>query len=214
MGKTNAKDQWTVTLAQLCCALDEVESDDAQSHASTATTANGHSIMTAPTPIDSTDNVDASGNEQLRTHPPNGPYFMPIQWHDGSYDVVSFFRKATSCVRVSVGTSSNAVATVVSIVDTSAGPILVIEDFLPSAWRRLIKAIKSPPLRTANCEVVSVEALVPLLVPMDDLSSHPLFVVGENLTVSVLLETSFVDCCIRGVLPSERKMVSWHSRQL
>lgn len=83
--------------------------------------------------------------------------------------------------------------TVKGLVDTGAGPKLVIKDFLPPAWRVSIKIIQLPPLRTSNCEVVSVKVMGPLFVLMGNLRVYPRFAVVENLAVGMLLVRSSID---------------------
>lgn len=75
-----------------------------------------------------------------------------------------------------------------------------------------MKTIKSQPLRTANCEVVSMEGIGPLFVRIGDLHMHALFGVVENLAVDMILGTSFIDCSVRGLFSSERKIVLSNSR--
>lgn len=77
-----------------------------------------------------------------------------------------------------------------------------------------MKPIKSPQLRTANCKVVSGEFILPLFVRMGDLCVYAWFGVIRNLAVDVVLGTSFIDSCIRGIFPSERKVVPRHSQPL
>lgn len=74
-----------------------------------------------------------------------------------------------------------------------------------------MKTIKSPPVRATNLEVLSVEGIVPAFLRMGDLRVCPLFRVLDNLAIEVLLRSLFIDRCIRGVFPSDRKIVPWHS---
>lgn len=84
--------------------------------------------------------------------------------------------------------------TVSSLVDTGAGPDLLYKDSLPPAWRRSMKMIESPPFPIENCQIVTVEGIVPLIACMDDLTMCAWFKVVDNLAVEVLLGTLFIDC--------------------
>lgn len=70
-----------------------------------------------------------------------------------------------------------------------------------------IKPIKSPSLRTASREVVNVEGNVTLFVRIGDLLVRACFEIFENIPVDVLIGRSFIDQCIRGLFPTERKVV-------
>lgn len=53
------------------------------------------SVKTIDTIVDLTNKTDGSMIEQSRSLPMQGPYSMSVQWDDGLYDVLSFFRKPT-----------------------------------------------------------------------------------------------------------------------
>lgn len=82
----------------------------------------------------------------------------------------------------------------------------------PLPWRKSIKGMKSALLRTGNREIVSVEGFVSLIGRMGDPRVDVSFGVVENLTADVQLGTSFIDCLIRLIFPSERKAVLSNSR--
>lgn len=96
---------------------------------------------------------------------------------------------------------------VARLVDTCADLNVGNKNFLQPAWRKSLKATKSTPLRIANRMVVSVERIEPLFVLMGDLRVCIWFGVVKNLVIDLLLGTSFINRCIRGVFPSERKIV-------
>lgn len=95
----------------------------------------GGSIAPNKMKIDSTGKIYASANEQRRTPPPNGRYAMSVPQEDRPYDVLSFLRKATYCVRISVAISSNVTFTLAGFVDSGACPNLVDKNFRQAAWR-------------------------------------------------------------------------------
>lgn len=75
-----------------------------------------------------------------------------------------------------------------------------------------MKTIESAPLSPAKNEVVSIEGIGPSFISMVGLGVHAQFGVVEDPAVNVLLRTLFLHCHIRRILPSERKIVQWHSR--
>lgn len=106
---------------------------------------------------------------------------------------------------------SKALLTVASLLDIVAGPNLNNKDFLPQSWNKYIKSMKSLQLRMAICKAVNIEGIVPLPIRTSNLHLHAWFGTVEDLAVDVLLGMSFIERCVRGILPTERKIVSWHS---
>lgn len=93
-----------------------------------------------------------------------------------------------------------------------ASPKLVSKDFLPTAWRESVESSKLPKLWTANCEVVTIKSIGPLLIGFGYLSVRTWFGIVENLAVDDMLGASFIDRVIRGTFLTERKIISCHSR--
>lgn len=58
---------------------------------------------------------------------------------------------------------------------------MVSKDFLPHAWRKSSKSIKSSPFHTMNREVVSVEGIVLLLIQVGNLRVRSWFEVVVTL---------------------------------
>lgn len=56
--------------------------------------------------------------------------------------------------------------------------------------------------------------MILILVVIDALHVRAWFGVVKNIAVDVFLNTSFIDSCIRRIIPSERKIVPWPSHQL
>lgn len=74
------------TLALIHCAPDDVASEVMQRDSSMKTLMHGNSFKSAKTNIDTTDEVDQSAAEQLRTPPSEATYAMSVKCDDGSYD--------------------------------------------------------------------------------------------------------------------------------
>lgn len=77
-----------------------------------------------------------------------------------------------------------------------------------------MKTIRSLPLLTENCQVVSKEGIVSLFDLMGDLPVHAWFGVVETLTVDMLPGRSLIDCCVQGMFLSKRKIVPQNSLPL
>lgn len=143
---------------------------------------------------------------------------MSLQQDDDPHDVAPFFRKETylSVSEFLLEFLQTPMFTVRSLVigDTGTSPNVVNKDFLPWAWRKSTETIESQLFRTLNRKVESVEGIVPFLVCMCYLRVCTGFEKVENLAVDVVLGTSFTDCCIWRIFPSERKVVLWHTKPL
>lgn len=116
--------------------LDEVESEMTQSDSSSEAPTCRECVTTTMKTIDTSDKLDASANEPLRTLPPRGPYAMSVLWDEGPYDVASLFPKVTYCVRKPVVTSSDNMLTVARFFDEGSGQNLVNQVFSPPACRK------------------------------------------------------------------------------
>lgn len=229
--KLEAKEDETVSFASMDRPLDvEAHSRicDSPSPMATAGCGNEVNVYTSATPavgaikspetptsppeIPPTD--PPMDNKKKHTLPPSVvPYETDVQYDEKeSYVIASFFRKPTYRVRISVGVTSQSMMTVASLFDTGAGPNLVNKSFIPRNWHRYVEPIEQPQLRTATREHVNVEGVIPMFVRIGDLRVRAWFGVVENLAVDILVGTSFIDRCIRGIFPTERKIVPWHSR--
>lgn len=67
-------------------------------------------------------------------------------------------------------------------------------------------------MRTATKKAVPIKGLLSLHVCRGDLHTHAWFIIVESLAVYLLLWTANIIWCIRSIFPTERKVVSMHSR--
>lgn len=130
-------------------------------------TSHEESVTTAKLSTDTLDKIEVSANDELRS-PPEVPCPISIQWDDFPFNVASIFRRGTYLVRTSVNTLTDAMLIVASLIGTSVDLNQLNRDLLALAWRKSMKMIDSPPLRTANREVLSVMGILPLFVYLDD----------------------------------------------
>lgn len=100
---------------------------------------------------------------------------------------------------------------VVCLLDTGADLNLVNASMIPPQWAARIKRQNLPRLRTATKEPLALDGTIILHLRLGDLRVRVCFGVVPNLVVDFLLGTSFSDRFIRGIFPSERKIVPWHS---
>lgn len=82
---------------------------------------------------------------------------------------------------------------------------------LPFA-KRHISSIKSLQLKSANCKVVNMESIGPLLIRTGDHAFAPDSGIVENLTFDVLLRALFIDRCICSIFPTQLKVFLFHFR--
>lgn len=172
---------------------DAVVSAVTQSDSSSTSDAGKGSVKFIETDPDKNLEPDASAKTIILYPPPTGQYFLKVQFDDGLHDVASFFRKPTYRFEISADVLSNALRTMTSLLDTDVVHNLVNKDFLGQAWKESIKSSKSPQLRTGSREKVNIEGIVAEFIPMGDLRVRPWIGIVENLSVDVLLETSFID---------------------
>lgn len=64
-----------------------------------------------------------------------GPYVFDVLFDDGPHDVVSFFLNPIYRIKISTGSTSSALLTVVSSLYTGAGTKSINDYFLQKAWK-------------------------------------------------------------------------------
>lgn len=74
----------------------------------------------------------------------DGPYTLKGHFEDGLHNMTSFFRQPIYFVMIWIGVTLNALlAVAVSFLDTEASLHLKNKKFLPQAWKKSFKAIKT-----------------------------------------------------------------------
>lgn len=74
-----------------------------------------------------------------------------------------------------------------------------------------MKQTDYPNPHTASRQAGHIGGIIPMFVRIGGLHVRSKFGVFENLTIYVLLSTSFIDHCIWGIFPCERRVVPWPS---
>lgn len=141
---------------------------------------------------------------------PDSMYLRKIS--DCLHEVAYFILKLTYRFKILIRATANAVLPVTSLLDSDASPSILKNDFLPLAWKKSVTLIKWPQLRSASGGAVHKEGIVVLLICTGDPRNCAWFEIVENLALYVLLDTSFIECYIRALIPNGRKVVPSHSK--
>lgn len=105
---------------------------------------------------------------------------------------------------------------------TGAGPSLVREDLVQPDWLPSIRLSDNPRLRSATNENVDVVGTVILHVQIGDIRVRVIFGIVRSFAAPALLRTSLMHKCIKGIFPTNRKIVTsscpsgqfwWYSKQ-
>lgn len=99
---------------------------------------------------------DISAKPSIRSSLPTGQYIFNVHFEDVLHNVTSFFCKVTYRINISIGVTSNAILTVVSILDMDVIPNSIVKDSLLPAWKWPVQSIQAPQLQTGKRELVSV----------------------------------------------------------
>lgn len=98
------------------------------------------------------------------------------------------------------------------VLDTVAGKHLTDSLFIPSSRKSKIKRISVPSLSTAGRQSISAIGVIMLHFCIGDVMVRAWFGVVDNLAVFVTFRISFIDRFVKGIFPSERKVVPYHSK--
>lgn len=109
----------------------------------------------------------------------------------------------TGWILISVGFKTGGQRTVASSLDTCTGSSLVNSSFLPPTCGLHVKPDKDPPLRTATNQAVPVQGFIYVQICMRDFHARAWFGIVEYLAMLLLLGTSHINQCIRGICPTE-----------
>lgn len=120
-------------------------------------------------------------------------------------------RQPTYRCQTSFGTSPVAMLIPQCLLNTGAGLNLVNRTLIPKTWAHRIQRESLPKLQTATEQPLHVKEKILLHVRFEYLCVEAWFGIVFNLAVDIFISTSFIDKLIRGIFPSKRKVVSWHS---
>lgn len=96
--------------------------------------------------------------------------------------------------------------------NTKADVKLIYPSTLSREWNHCIKRKNLPTICTAAKEPLPLDGLILPPLCLGDLCTRIWFDVALHLTMDILLDTSFIDRFLRGIFPSERKILLWHSQ--
>lgn len=130
--------------------------------------------------------------------------------------VFLFFQKPTYMVFISALHTLTVHLTVRSLLDTIPGLNCLNSSFLWRNWHAGVKPVQTPVVKTVTRGEVTVQVLFYLHVPSENSHARTWFCTGENLAVDLLLGTPFRDRWIRGIFPTEWRVVpiQWQSEAL
>lgn len=91
--------------------------------------------------------LDPSVRTNIPLLTPTGQYFFTVQFDNDNdpTDIVSFFCKEIYLVKNLIVITSNLLQTVVSLLDTGAGPVLINKVLLSPSWMEAVRSIQSSP---------------------------------------------------------------------
>ena len=108
---------------------------------------------------------------------------------------------------VSVGVSNSALAPVVAVLDTGAGPNLIREDVLPPNWESLrLRGVPIPRVMNASGRLLHSKGVMVLILQVGGLRTRVRFYVTPGLAVPCILGCNFIDRHVRSILPGDRRV--------
>lgn len=122
-----------MTFTPLDRPLYAVVSDVKQSDSSNKPRQQRGSVTIIATIIDEKIKPNKNARTNTSGPPPTGKYVFNIQFDDGLPGVISFFCKATYCIKTSIGVTSNACLTTSSLLNTGTSLILISKAFISQA---------------------------------------------------------------------------------
>lgn len=110
---------------------------------------------------------------------------------------------------VSVGLHAQSVNKVKCLIDMGAVPNVIKKSFVNQNWVPRVKRRGFLKLRSANKQSIRSERDILLLLQIGDLRIYLWFKVVKDLTIDLLLGTSFIHRYVRGTFISKSKLVPW-----
>lgn len=126
----------------------------------------------------------------------NVSYAVDILYGEMPHEVGSFFRRQTHHIPIFIGIWSNTLQTAASILDMDPGPKFINTLFSPQLWDNYIEPDASPNLKRSTKQAINIDSIIQVFVRIGDVYVRLWFGVVRNLSVDVLLGTSFIFRCI------------------
>lgn len=121
------------------------------------------------------------------------------------------FNKRDYKVAIAIELNSLRMCPVNGVFETSAGPNLLHADMVKLDWKSPIRVIDKRRLSSAiNQKVEDVDTIIH--INMGEARVRVTFGIIKNLAVPVLLRTSFIAKFVKGIFPTERKIVPYNRK--
>lgn len=121
---------------------------------------------------------------------------------------VTFCEKPNYKLHISTGFHSHTLTPTECLLDTGAGLSIINANFVRKMWTSRIVNTSFLRFHTATKGPIQLYETILLHFQIGGLTACVWFGIVSNLAVSLLLVKSFMDCFVRGLLFSKRKVVS------
>lgn len=111
---------------------------------------------------------------------------------------LAFLTSLTHKVRLGPGITKTVLLLTTFLIDIRAGTNVSNEDYSNSSGKCIIKRLESPNFGMTTREVINMENMIPLTVPVGDSQDWVRIEVARILALNALLGTTCCDKCIRG----------------
>jgi hypothetical protein len=109
---------------------------------------------------------------------------------------------------ISVGVSRHILTPVRAVLDSGAGPNLILEDLLPKNWEFCrIPGLPLPQITNASGRRIPARCVVQLYVQIGDAIKRVRFYVTPGLAVPCILGCNFINLHVKSILPKEQKVI-------
>lgn len=117
--------------------------------------------------------------------------------------------KPTYKIGMIYGESVKAMHTAVALLDTRAGINLIHFAPIPPEHENSVRNVSLQRVRIGTKKSHRIKGVITLHLRPGDLCTRIWIGIAPQPAVNMLLGTVFIDCSIRGMFPSERKVVLW-----
>lgn len=122
----------------------------------------------------------------------------------------TLFAKRNYSVDIGIGLNTSYMGPITCVFHTGAGPTLLREDHVKHDWLTLIRPCDNQRLKNATNQEVKVVGTNMLHDRTEYIHVRVMFGIVRNLAIRVLLGATLVDRYIKGVFPTDWKIVSFN----
>lgn len=128
---------------------------------------------------------------------------------------IAFFQKWNYIVRAKNCLKRSTTIVISTMIDISAGTILIQVDSPHLEWRKAIwKTVTRPSLKSASGQALQMNGVSSLYVSMRENIARIWFRVLHGRAIDILLAASYIDLCIPYILPMQRRTVPVRSEPI